>query len=545
MYLQISARMSCLAAVCCVTACSQAGAADLPPAPQLVAHYSFDKDLNDAVGKPQSQTPAGGIAVKDGAAVFDGTDDLIEVMHNLPETDITIAIRFKTTNPQCGLFAVHTGPLGQNGNDRHMYLKDGKPQQRVWNNETISAAEPNVADGQAHTWMQVLTAGGGQQIWIDGKLVATGQKGTSDFNNDSGFLIGYSNDAGHPYFQGEIDDLKIWNRPLNGDQIAAVLKGQPADSVLTLTATPLPTSLVSMNLANAKPLPSLAGLPATGSSLAFSPNGQQLAAGYFNNALRVWNLADGKTTDATAHKAGITALRFNPAGDQIATAGMDNAILVWANPPAAMPAKTLAGHTRWVRDLAYTPDGTRLISVSDDRSVRVWNIADGKVLHTLNGHGDWVVALSLRGDGRLAATAGYDQTIRIWDIERGVQLKEFSTRGQIPTDLAWTADGMGLISTGLDRIVRVWNAATGEQVKELAGHTDQLHCVAVHPSGQFIATAGADRVIQIWNTMSGEKVKTLDGLPSWVHSLAWSPDGTKLAAIGVEQVVRLWEFPAN
>ncbi len=524
----------------------QAGSgADAPPAPQLLIHYPFDKDLNPTVGKPTSQMAAGGIAVKDGFAVFDGTDDLVEVIHNLPETDFTIAIRFKTAVPQCGIFAVHTGPLGQAGNDRHMFLKDGKPQQRVYNNETIGATEGNAADGQFHTWMQVLRMGGGQQIFLDGKLVASGQKGASDFVADQGFLIGYSSDAGHPYFQGEIDDLKIWNRPLTEVQIAAVLKGEPLEGGLALTALPLPSTLPPINPANAKLLAPLAGHPATGSSVAFSPNGQQVAAGYFNNALRVWNLADGKPTDATAHKAGITAVRFNPAGDQIATAGMDNSILIWANPPAAMPVKTLAGHTRWVRDLAYTPDGMRLVSVSDDRSVRVWNLADGKVLHTLTGHTDWIMALVVRADGRYAATAGYDQTIRLWDLDRGAQVKQFSTKGQIVSDLAWTADGMALISVGLDRMVRIWNPLDGQQVRELAGHTDQLHCLAMHPAGQLLATAGADRIVQLWNLTTGEKLKPLEGSTTWLHGLTWSADGSKLGSIGVDQVVRLWEFPAN
>lgn len=519
--------------------------AETPPAPQLLVHYPFDKDLNDVVGKPAAQTAAGGLGVKDGVAIFDGADDLLDIAHNLPETNLTIAIRFKTSVPNCGLFAVQAGTLGANGNDRHMFLKDGKPHQRVWNNETIGATDLNVADGQFHTWMQVLRMGSGQQIFIDGKLVASGQKGTSDFAADQGFLIGYSNDAAHPYFQGEIDDVKVWNQPLTEAQIAAVLKGEPLAGGLTLTALPLPSGLPAISAANAKPLPTLAGLMATGSSLAFSPNGQQLAAGYFNNTLRVWNLADGKTTDVTAHKGGITAVRFNPAGDQIATSGMDHSILIWANPPAAMPVKTLAGHTRWVRDLAFTPDGQRLVSVSDDRSVRVWNLADGKVLHTLTGPSDWVVSLALRADGRYAATASYDRTIRIWDLDRGVEASQFSTKGQLVTDLAWTADGLNLISVGLDRTARVWNPVDGQLVRELAGHTDQLHCVAVHPSGQVIATAGADRHIQLWNVSTGEKLKTLDGAASWLHGLAWSADGTKLAAIGVEQVVRLWEFPAN
>jgi WD40 repeat protein len=291
---------------------------------------------------------------------------------------------------------------------------------------------------------------------------------------------------------------------------------QDAATPVTLSPLPIAAELPPINIANAKPLAPLPGISATGASLNLSPNGQQLAAGYFNGALRVWNLADGKATDVTGHKAGITAVRFNPAGDQIATSGMDNTIQIWANPPAAMPAKTLAGSTRWVRDLAYTPDGTRLVSVGDDRNVRIWNLADGKVLHTLAGHTDWVLAVSVRGDGHLAATGGYDRTIRLWDLDKGALVK-----------------------------ARLWNPADGAQVREFPGHVDELHSVAIHPGGKFLATAGADRNILIWNLTTGEKLKSLDGPTSWVHGLAWSANGARLASIGADQVARIWEFPVN
>ncbi|GCA96218.1 LamG-like jellyroll fold domain-containing protein, partial [Microcystis aeruginosa] len=153
--------------------------------------------------------------------LFDG-NDYVNIQLNEPETEITHELWFKTTSLNGGLFSVVAGNLGSGGNDRHIYLSQGNIYTRVWNNQVIGSSGLNLADGQWHHVAHVIgNSIGGQRIYVDGQLVASGNKGQSDFNWQDQAVIGYSADSG--YFQGQIDEVRIWNKTRTQAEIQAGL----------------------------------------------------------------------------------------------------------------------------------------------------------------------------------------------------------------------------------------------------------------------------------------------------------------------------------
>ncbi|TRU76268.1 MAG: hypothetical protein EWV55_07495, partial [Microcystis viridis Mv_BB_P_19951000_S69] len=144
------------------------------------------------------------------ALYFDGVNDYIQINLNEAETEVTHELWFKTTSLNGGLFSVVAGNLGSGGHDRNIYLSNGNIVVRVWNNEAISSSGLNLADGKWHHVAHVFGASvGGQQIYIDGQLVASGSRTISDFNWQDKIVVGYSADSG--YFKGEIDEVRVWN----------------------------------------------------------------------------------------------------------------------------------------------------------------------------------------------------------------------------------------------------------------------------------------------------------------------------------------------
>ncbi len=203
----------------------------------LIGYWNFEENtgntVNDLTANKNNGTLINGvqrtvansnpITRPEGKALyFDGVNDSIQMNLNEPETEVTHELWFKTTSLNGGLFSVVAGNLGSTGLDRGIYLSNGNIVARIWNDETISSSGLNLADGKWHHVAHVFGASvGGQQIYIDGQLVATGSKSISDFNWQDKIAIGYSADSG--YFKGEIDDVRVWNVAKTQSQIQASL----------------------------------------------------------------------------------------------------------------------------------------------------------------------------------------------------------------------------------------------------------------------------------------------------------------------------------
>ena len=154
---------------------------------------------------------------------FDGHDDFVQIPIDASETSHTVTIWFRTTNPDCGIFSA-TAASG--GHDRHIYLSKGNLCSRVWNDETIATKDKNYADGNWHQVTHVFGGGmGGQRLFVDTQLAASGNLAQSAFSWQDLIQVGYSADKG--FFQGDIYDVRLWNRALSVEEIASQYRQRP------------------------------------------------------------------------------------------------------------------------------------------------------------------------------------------------------------------------------------------------------------------------------------------------------------------------------
>jgi eukaryotic-like serine/threonine-protein kinase len=193
---------------------------------------------------------------------------------------------------------------------------------------------------------------------------------------------------------------------------------------------------------------------------------------------------------------------------------------------------TCYGHTSDVVEVAFTPDGKRVVSADKDGSIQLWDATTGQQLGTLKGHEGHVLGLAVGPDGSLVASGGFDKSVRLWDSESGEVIRTMTGHAGPIGGLAFNSTGDRIASASGDKTVKVWDTKTGAEIMTLTGHSASVSGVAFSPDGAKIAsTSSGDKTVRIWDSRTGEQIKVVNHAYPEVRRLAFSPDGTRLAAV--------------
>jgi WD40 repeat protein/serine/threonine protein kinase len=192
---------------------------------------------------------------------------------------------------------------------------------------------------------------------------------------------------------------------------------------------------------------------------------------------------------------------------------------------------TLRGHQGTVYDVAFSPDGKRLVTAGHDRTARVWNAATGQEQLTFRGHDDWVRCVAFSPAGDLVASGAYDGTLKLWRPATGDEVRTLPRQRGPVRHVAFSPDGKRLAAAtepagGDAGTITVCDLATGDEALSLKGE----RCVAFSPDGKRLAGGGADLAVVVWDAATGHELRRLRGHTSPVLDVAFAPDGWRLAA---------------
>ncbi len=200
--------------------------------------------------------------------------------------------------------------------------------------------------------------------------------------------------------------------------------------------------------------------------------------------------------------------------------------------PGDAVLRTLVGHTAPVAAVAVTPDGRLAVSGSEDKTLHVWDIENGKELRVLKGHSEEVKGVALTADGCLAVSASTDRTIKVWDVASGRVLRSLSDHNLGINAVAMTPDGRLAVSASNDQTIKVWDVANGTQLRTLIGHKAPVKAVALSESGQIAVSASDDRRLRVWDVTSGAELSSLVAMNNGFSEAVALTSNGKLAFSG-------------
>jgi WD40 repeat protein len=274
-------------------------------------------------------------------------------------------------------------------------------------------------------------------------------------------------------------------------------------------------------------------------SVAFSFDGQLVAAGSVDGEIRLWRVDDGKQVQRLeGHIGWVWSVAFNPNGVTLASGSGDHTVRLW-DITLGQCIQTLESHDARVRSVSYSPDGQILASAGDDRTVRLWTA--GHCVRVFHGHTDRIWSVSFRPDGQVIASGGEDRSVRLWDINSGECIGVFEAQSDRIRSIAFSSDGNFIATGGDDNTVRLLNGETGECISVLRGHLKPVKSVSFSMDGRLLASASVDQTIRIWDMGVKQCTKVLQGHSSQVRSVVFNPTSSTIASGADDQTVRLWD----
>lgn len=259
-------------------------------------------------------------------------------------------------------------------------------------------------------------------------------------------------------------------------------------------------------------------------------------------------LASKQSRPPKAHSRYVRSVAFSPDGSLLATAGRDtrdSTMKLWELPEGKLRA-TLKGHVRSVNCLAFSPDGTVLASGADDCATMLWRPSDGQLLATLvEGCVRPVWSIAFSADGNQLVSAGHE-IMKLWRLP-GEKLQTTLSDPEWVSNIALSPDGKLLAASTLRETIKLWTFPSGTLQATLkdeqGGYGDSIGTIAFSPDGDILAS-GDGSWVKLWTFPQGElQAKLMESLSSNVSALAFSGDGTLLAS-GDHHAIRLWELPA-
>lgn len=278
----------------------------------------------------------------------------------------------------------------------------------------------------------------------------------------------------------------------------------------------------------------------------YSPDGSRIISVFSgDSSICIWDTRIGEewSSPTEGQTDSVAAVSFSPDGTQIISGSDNRAICVWDAGTGQKVLGPLEGHNFGVKMVISSPDGPTIFSVSYDGILLIWDACTGeKVFGPVDGFSN-VQAVAYSADRSPLIVSGHrGPTIHVWDAHSREMVLEMSENRFEPVDLIACSPDGAHIASSYYRTIYVWDTSRRNIAQTLWEHNDLIQSIAYSPDGRYIASGSSDMTICIWNALEGRmEVGPIKGHAGWVNTIIYSPDGAHIAFGSNDGTVCVWD----
>jgi WD40 repeat protein len=295
----------------------------------------------------------------------------------------------------------------------------------------------------------------------------------------------------------------------------------------------------------------------------FSPNGDKIVTASDDHLALIW---DARTFEVLqvlrGHDKRVMSAVFSHDGNQVVTSSEDKTARIWDVQTGKLIVVLSGdnGHGSILYWATFSRNGSRVVTASGDTTARIWDAHNGNLLGVLHHKLDdappeisdksAVVSTTFSPDGTEVITGTNDGKVHVWNVHTGQESIIPTSRQGKPIHgasvnvIAFNRDGDKFITGSTDGTALIWDAKTKKPLNPvLIGHAGRIYGAAFSPDGKYVATASTDRTAKIWDAHTGKELSELRGHSHWVYTAAFSPDSSQIVTASRDGTARIWRVP--
>ena len=249
-----------------------------------------------------------------------------------------------------------------------------------------------------------------------------------------------------------------------------------------------------------------------------------------------------------AHTDIITSLAFNPNGQQLASTAYDGTLIIWDLSTGSIQTKVQVTECV-VNSVAFSNSGKYVITAAGDyvfskkkdHSAKVWDAESGRLLHTLDGHGASVYYALYSPQDKYIVTASEDNTIKVWDATTYSLVHTFYDHTGPIRSVSFSSDGRWMFSASDDKTIKWWDMKTWTLLLTLKGHTNAVYDAQLSPQEDYLLSVSVDKTIRKWDIRTC-KIPCEIISDSLISSIAIDREKKMISSNCVDSVVRVWDI---